>query len=536
MRARRLPVLLATGAVAVFLGLSVTYLDRYPVVIQDEPWIAAPALKLALRGVYGSDLFAGYYGAAQHYFLSMPAYPLLLAASFKLLGAGLVQARLVSVLFGGVTVLLTYVVGRRLVGTAPALLAAMLLLFWRVTRWGYVYGSGVPLLDLSRIARYDIAVAPLVLAATGLVVAGLDRAGRWHLLVAGSLVGLATLCQPYGVFWLAVFACLFVWRDGWSGLRSPSPCLVLTGFILAIVPWLLCIAMHPADYFGQMRFFHDHFRFLDPGFYLHNLGSEYQRYPVGLFSGGPRLGTLLFLVGLPMALVAMVEDAWRTRNTELAAVAFAWLVPQGLFAALDSEKMFDHVIALFPFAALALAWGCLQLWRAALAHRRWRSPLRIALAALLAGILAEGAAGILHQRTVAAATTPYTRFEARISRMLTPSALVLGSPEFQLGLLPHPFRTLTLPFLLADHTTDAKPLRLEAALERVGPNVILMERPFMEYLQEIAQPGSRAHGVYLGFEQYLLTHRARLLGQIRDPSYYYAPMRVYSIDEPGQKP
>lgn len=533
MRARYVPAFLAAASLAVFLDLTLTTLDRYPPVIQDEPWIAGPAIKFAVHGVYGSDLFAGYYGAAQAYFISMPAYPLLLAASFKLLGIGLVQARLVSVLFGGLTLLATYLVGRRLVGTVPAAGAATLLVFWRVTRWGYVYGSGVPLLDLSRVARYDIAVAPLVLLATGVVVAGIERRSSWLFVAGGALVGLATLCQPYGAFWLLAVAPLFFWREGWTGLRGRSPYLFLTGFVLAIIPWLVFIAVHPADYFGQMRFLHSHLLFFDPAFYLHNLESEYRLYPLGLFSGGPRAGSLLLLVGLPVALVAMIRDAWGTRNIALAAVAFGWLVPQVLFALADSEKMFGHVVALFPFAALVLCWGGRRLWQATIEPPSLRRILRIALVAGVAAIVAEGTGGIIHLRAVAASTTPYTRFESRIDRMLARRTLVLGSPEFQLGLLAHPYRSFAVPFLLADGDTYSPRLSFEVALKRVNPAAILMERPFVAYLRQASHPNSSGHEVYMSLERYLRRHHARLLGIVRDRSYFYAPVRVYAVDRTG---
>ena len=299
---RYLPGLTAAGCLVSFLALSLTSLDRFPVAIQDEPWILAPSIKLAMHGIYGSALFAGYYGAGRHDFQAMPAYPLLVAAVFKVIGVGPAQARMVSVLLGALTVALTYLVGRRLVGETAAALAAALLVLWRVTTYGPVFGSGVPLLDLSRIARYDVAVPPLVLLACGLLVWGLERNSGWLVAASGATVGLAALCQLYGAFWLPVLALLIIWRDGRSARRSRDLALVLAGFVVTMAPWLAYIGVHWADYMGQMRFYRPHFRFYDPGFYLANLTHEYQRYPLRLWRGYPSPGAVLFLIGVPAAL------------------------------------------------------------------------------------------------------------------------------------------------------------------------------------------------------------------------------------------
>src|SRR5688500_19057465 len=52
-------------ALALYGGATLPHLADFPLMGQDEPWIAAPAAKLATEGVYGDDLFAGYYGMEQ---------------------------------------------------------------------------------------------------------------------------------------------------------------------------------------------------------------------------------------------------------------------------------------------------------------------------------------------------------------------------------------------------------------------------------------------------------------------------------------
>jgi hypothetical protein len=70
------PLARTAAALAVMLYLAITLfaLNRYPIVGQDEPLIAAPAYKLATEGTLGSDLFAGYRGMERHHFVHMPVY------------------------------------------------------------------------------------------------------------------------------------------------------------------------------------------------------------------------------------------------------------------------------------------------------------------------------------------------------------------------------------------------------------------------------------------------------------------------------
>src|SRR5689334_7047301 len=145
-----------------YFAATLPHLSDFPLMGQDEPWIAAPAANLAMHGVYGDDLFTGYYGMDRRTYNFPPLFPLTEALAFRLLGVGAWQARLVAVLFGAATLGLTYALGWRLYGGALGALAAWLLVGLRLAL--EPQASGIPFLDLARVARYDIAVPPLVLA------------------------------------------------------------------------------------------------------------------------------------------------------------------------------------------------------------------------------------------------------------------------------------------------------------------------------------------------------------------------------------
>src|SRR5215208_5379311 len=106
-------VAIVLAALIGWYGLAtLPYLGDFPLLEWAQMGIAAPAYKLAMQGIYGNDLFAGFYRTEAYNYEYMPLYPLLVALSFKILGLGVWQARLVSVLCGLATILLTFWLGR----------------------------------------------------------------------------------------------------------------------------------------------------------------------------------------------------------------------------------------------------------------------------------------------------------------------------------------------------------------------------------------------------------------------------------------
>src|SRR5262245_17470328 len=155
-RARTASLAVFAVSAALYLALCLDHLSVFPPVSQDEPWIAAAPYHLAQNGVLGTELFNGYYGAERHHYQHMPVYPVLEAAVFKTVGAGVAEMRLLSVVFGLALLVGAFLLGRQLGGDRVGALATVLLIAWRVAAGGDE--TGILLLDRARINRYDIAV------------------------------------------------------------------------------------------------------------------------------------------------------------------------------------------------------------------------------------------------------------------------------------------------------------------------------------------------------------------------------------------
>src|SRR5262245_10161038 len=154
-RSRIAQALALLGLVA-YLLVTFSRLAVFPPVGEDEPWIAAAPYKLATQGVFGSDLFTGYYGLERHQYEQMPVFPLMQAVMFKLFGVGVLQMRMLPALCGFFLLLAVFAVGRQTGGDRVAALAVWLMLVVRVAGDGD--STGILLLDRARINRYDIAV------------------------------------------------------------------------------------------------------------------------------------------------------------------------------------------------------------------------------------------------------------------------------------------------------------------------------------------------------------------------------------------
>jgi 4-amino-4-deoxy-L-arabinose transferase-like glycosyltransferase len=540
-------VLIALTLVWYFVA-TLPQIGDFPLVGQDEAWIAAPAAKLATQGVYGDDLFAGYYRMEQHAYNFPPLFPLSEALAFTLLGVGVWQARLVAVLFGAATLVLTYLLGVQLYGEAVGVLAAWLLVALRLAL--EPQASGVPMVDLARIARYDIAVPPLVLA-TLLCFLWAERAGARatedgrsrssllaprssipRYLATGLLAGLAMLAHVYGGFVLAPIALILLWRYRSRVVRQPAPYLVAAGCSLALLPWALYIAMDLAAYRGQMLPEQTRFRVWEPFFYLDSLLHEPSRYQRLLQLDGatvlwPRVGIWLALIGLPLSFGMLLKRTLsRMRSTTCAADRLLLLTLPTLallLALLVNLKFYNYIVLLLPFLSLNLAFVITRCWQASGAWLwKQRSVARLAMSGVLTLALLEGLLGIWQSLRNAATTSSYRDYTQRVAAVMPPGARVLALHQFWFGVYDrgYVYRSMALVFYLSDpRYYRPAPLPMDAALELVAPEYVLVDRAMAPELRMDQPIGTIADDQRRRFRQYLAKHCARPVAQIDDSDY-----------------
>ncbi|MCI0398548.1 MAG: hypothetical protein L0332_11815 [Chloroflexi bacterium] len=460
--------------------VSLRHLAVVPPVYEDEPWQASTGWKIAREGVFGSDLFTGFYGMERHYYGYMPVHPLLLAAVFRGAGVGLFQARFEPAVLGALALALTAALGRRLFGPAVGLLAVYFLLAVRLTALGPSQVTGIVLLDFARIARYDMAVPVLGLAALHVywpaARAGPERpASLWRYALAGLLAGLATLSHLYGAFWLVALAVLTLWqRAGWQQLLA-----LASGFALPWLPYALYVFSGLPDWIGQTRDYAPRFGLLEPGWYWQNLLQEPRRYGPGLGPPGwnylLRPGFWAALGAVPLALLALGRRALAGDRAARTLFVPAVALP-ALLALLIYLKLANYLVTIVPLWAVAVAWGARQ----ALA---WRPLARALLVLLLLAISAEGAWRLARLEQAAATTTPYADFMAQVEEHIPAGATVLGLHHYWFGLEDRAYRSWAVPLLQGNATYWSPPRPVGLSLEVINPEVVLIDRRMRAFFE-----------------------------------------------------
>ena len=425
-------VLLACAAV--FLALSLDHLDVFPAVGEDEPWIAAAPYKLATQGVYGSDLFAGYYGVDRHNYQHMPLFPLMQAGLFKLIGVGVFEMRLLAVLFGLALIFVVFLVGSHIADWRVGALSVVLMTALRISPGGD--STGILLLDRARINRYDIAVPVFgLLAFWAFVRARGTRHHSWYF-ATGLLTGLASLSHLFGVFWLPLFLALSLAARSGGVPRTRAAVLVLSGFALPWLPWLVYIASGWSDFVGQMRFVSERLEIFNPSFYrsnaLHGGGPISVDWFVTVIRDLPlaRPGAWTVIVGIPIAVLVIAWTTRRDRDRYGTARMFALfsLAQLLMFVALLRVKTINYMIGLWPLAALMLAWLGIWLWD------RRKSSVRVVILMLFALILGEGTLRIVHAAAAARRAATYEQYTSQIARCIPAGSRVIGLQHYWLGL------------------------------------------------------------------------------------------------------
>jgi 4-amino-4-deoxy-L-arabinose transferase-like glycosyltransferase len=516
---------LACLLIAAFALFNLVGLDRMPLVSVDEPWIAEPGLRFWHTGVFSSELHRGFYGVEQHFLLHAPLFSILVGGVIAVLGQGLYQARLLPLALATATAALTFVLGRRLLSPRHGLLALLMLTTWRVSPGLRAYPSGIPLVDLGRLARYDIAVPVITLAAFLLVLplitgvraaAPLTRGGVTRLVFAGTLVGIAISCHPTAVAWTVMLCAVLVITHGWrDGLRSSA--WIVAGTLMGFLPYALWIASGWSDFLHQQAYVADRYDLFNPRFYVENLWQEWRRYGQigrGLLSVQPGAWLLATsgLIGLHVL--------WR-RRTEAEPgsriLLTAVIVGAALFALGLKPKLYHYLAALWPLLALTAAVGLVTLLGAA------SRVLRVATIVMMIAAGADGMRGWNLVTFGAGSVTSYGELCDRLASRIPPDSRVLALPHYWFGLASRTkaYRSLFGPLLFVSPKFASRHEPLATLLDEADANVIVLDPPLLTFLDEARDPSKEAHayaGSATALQQYVAARSERVV-TLDDPFY-----------------
>jgi hypothetical protein len=506
-------LLVAAFAAAGFVGL-----DAVPRIHVDEGWTAAPGWTLVSKGRFATDLFEGFFGAETRWYGFLPAYPAVVGLFLRLFGFGLFQARAASLFLASATLLMTYLLGRRLLGPRTGLLAALVLATWPIAAPSAFLRTGIPLADLGRLVRYDVAVGAFGLAALLAIAAplssrSLPATGRC--LAAGGLAGLAALSHAYGGAWLAILAAASVWAYGRKGFRTwPG---YAAGAAIAAAPWIAFVLADPGGAREQNRSYAARVDLFRPGFYVENLLAEPGRFrPLleAVRGGSPAAILFAAAAGAGLLLLAHRALSREDRGARLV-VAAAGILGAG-FALLLRPKMFWYLGTVWPVAALAAAAAL-----SALVDRRRPRPLRLLVWAAVAVATAQGFLSFARLAREASATEPYSAIAATLRQRVPADGRLLLQPHWwlALGRRPGPTRSLFVPILLA-HPAYARPvIPVEETLRLQPPDLLLLDDETRLYLREERPADDPGREIRRGLSAYFSSHRTASEIVLDDPAW-----------------
>ncbi len=212
-------VVLIVLAVFVAIGLALR-VDSALEPLDVRPGTDSAVYASVAEQLYENQSFA-LPGAASPYDWS-PGAPLFYAAVYYATGGvHPTIVRLVVALLGALTIVLVYLIGRRLGGPVAGLVGAGLLAIYPVT----IFFTG-------KLMSEPLATLTLSGAVLSFMWAGDHGRRRWAWALPGFLLGLTAFARPEYLAFVAVFALLALWRGGLV------PAVILAAaFALPIVPW-----------------------------------------------------------------------------------------------------------------------------------------------------------------------------------------------------------------------------------------------------------------------------------------------------------
>lgn len=509
--------LAAFALLLLFWAFALAYLDRLPHLNFDEPWILSPGLKFFTQGIFGSDMFTGLSGMERNYFEFMPLLSLLQGAGAQMWGIGIWQLRFVTVMVGAVTLALLWRVGVTLGGTRVGIVAILLLLFWQWTPGENPdLSSGLALLDLSRLARYDILVAPLGLGAFWAWLVAHRSHRTWLYALAGILSGVAGLAHPHGLLWVLGLGILILFKlraRGWRRTITPLVCFAAG----AALPWsgyAIWALANWSDWSAQARFRQGQVDFLSLDFYVRNLTREPRRYMLGLRSAAfwSRVGTWFILLGIPVATVALAVVAFTRRRFELFALLVLALVFPLVLTFLIYEKRFYYLISPILIWTLLLAYALVFL-------AQKRPVFRFLVLGWLALLVLQGADRVAITQQEAQALPSQQQFMAQLAPFLAGSERILGPTEDYLAAPTANYRSNLLPVYLARPTLAQPVLTFDAALEQTRPELVIASDMTFNPTFEST------------FQSFLQRHHARVIQSLQD--YEGKRVLLYRLEQPA---
>jgi len=286
--------------VAAFVSVAAQRLSTVPVPEGDEAFTLQVPYEMLFRGKLALPMLrylGGNIENAWHSFI--PVYFLILTGFHKLFGFGLVQGRAFNLATAVLTLLMVYLIGRRLFDWRAGLIAVVMLV------------GDQTFLERSRLLRDDYAAAAFAMLAFYLYeIAAARRSTRFYV-ASGLAAGAGVMCHTNILYMIGVICLLILAREGRRALSSRNLYLFLSSSVVVMAYEIVYDIVDWKNFVLQNRGDEVHFRILEYKGWLQNLLEErlrYQKWYAGgvLFPETPQVTLHIFQALTVAAIIYLI--------------------------------------------------------------------------------------------------------------------------------------------------------------------------------------------------------------------------------------
>src|SRR5437588_5297506 len=220
---RNVDLALPASIIAGFVTLAAQRLGTVPVPDKgDEAFMLQVPYEILYRGKFALPMYRFLGGNIENAWHSLrPVYFLSLSAFYKIFGLGLTQGRAFNLLTAALTLLIVYLIGRRMVSWQAGLIAVLMLI------------SDLLFFERARMLRNDFPAAMFALFAFYLFEKAEKKRRPWLYFFSGLSAGAGVMCHTNVVYLIAALGLLMLLADGLSLFRGMKLYILSSGVLVA---------------------------------------------------------------------------------------------------------------------------------------------------------------------------------------------------------------------------------------------------------------------------------------------------------------
>jgi 4-amino-4-deoxy-L-arabinose transferase-like glycosyltransferase len=253
--------------VAAFVSVASQRLGVVPVPEGDEAFTLQVPYEMLYRGKLALPMLRYLGGNIENVWHSFtPVYFLLLSAFHKVFGFGLVEGRAFNLVTAALTLLMVYIIGRRLFDWRAGLVAVTMLV------------GDQTFLERSRLLRNDYAAATFALLAFYLYEVATERKKSRFYILSGLAAGAGVMCHTNILYMVGAICLLILLTEGRRAFSSKKLYLFAGGAFVVMAYEVIYDLIDYKNFVLQNRGDEVHFRVLTRLGLWQNLLAEKERY------------------------------------------------------------------------------------------------------------------------------------------------------------------------------------------------------------------------------------------------------------------